>query len=436
MHLPGRAGGERSLHAALRPVDGTQEDVEEAGDRDAEERAEDAAQFRADQQRRHGNQRMDAGGGTHDARPKDVGLDRVAVDRHDQGEQADHRPLEDEGNEHGQAHANRGAEQGQKLEEKRQDPKHHGVGNTDDRHREARVGAHDQRHDQLTPGVLAERGANGEQREVIDLFVPDKELAHAGDQLAAFGQQVDRDHQHEEDIDQRSQRAAQDAEDRSEDGRADAAGARRQAQLERDAGAIDRVLQVADQGKGSGFQRRKLLGLADQGRRDEHDQPGDHADDDHVQQQHGEDPPAFEQGHLFHPVDHGGEEQGDDGGEDEQQKDVEEVNDQVLTLVKEHHGRKRDQEVDQDLDGALEMPPAPDQEASLLVLSHQASLADRRPAKSATSLAPCRGSHVPFGPLAQLEEARSDGAPTLGQPVDDADWRPIEHRSIDQAGPG
>jgi len=49
-----------------------------------------------------------------------------------------------------------------------------------------------------------------------------------------------------------------------------------------------------------------LLGLADQGRRHERDQPGDQPDDDDVEQNYSKDPPAFEDGQPLHPVDHGG----------------------------------------------------------------------------------------------------------------------------------
>src|ERR1700674_695057 len=45
-------------------------------------------------------------------------------------------------------------------------------------------------------------------------------------------------------------------------------------------------------------------------------------------------------------------------------------------------------------------------------------------------------SHVAFSPVAQPEEARADRPPTLGQLVEDAERRAIEHGSIDQAGRG
>ena len=53
-----------------------------------------------------------------------------------------------------------------------------------------------------------------------------------------------------------------------------------------------------------------------------------------------------------------------------------------------------------------------------------------------TAASPGRRSHVPFSPLAQLEEARSHRAATFGQLVDDAQRRTIEHPPIDQAGLG
>ena len=114
-----------------------------------------------------------------------------------------------------------------------------------------------------------------------------------------------------------------------------------------------------------------MPGLEDQRRGDQHDQHRDDADDHHVHEKHGEDPAAFEDREPLHHVDHRGEQQGDDGGEDKEQEDVEKVDDQVLALVIEHHGRERDQEENQDLDGPLEMAPAPDQGSSLLVLGHQ-----------------------------------------------------------------
>src|SRR5439155_19090036 len=88
-------------------------------------------------------------------------------------------------------------------------------------------------------------------------------------------------------------------------------------------------------------------------------QPGGQADDDDVEQNDGKDPPAFEDGQHLHPVDHGGEQQGDDRGEDEQQKDIEQVDDQVLALVKEHHQGERDQQVNQEPDRTLEVAPHP-----------------------------------------------------------------------------
>src|SRR6266852_378470 len=45
-------------------------------------------------------------------------------------------------------------------------------------------------------------------------------------------------------------------------------------------------------------------------------------------------------------------------------------------------------------------------------------------------------SHVPFSPVAQPEKARTNRPPTLGQLVEDAERRPVEHGPVDQAGPG
>ncbi len=85
MHLPGGAGREGSLLASSGPVEGTQEDIQQPGDRHPEERAENAPQLGADQERRHGHQWMNAGGGTHHPRSEDVGLDGVSTDGNDQG---------------------------------------------------------------------------------------------------------------------------------------------------------------------------------------------------------------------------------------------------------------------------------------------------------------------------------------------------------------
>ena len=119
-----------------------------------------------------------------------------------------------------------------------------------------------------------------------------------------------------------------------------------------------------------------MLGLADQRRRHERDHPGDQTDDDQVEQDHGEDSVAFEDREYLHPVDHRCEQQGDDRGEDERQKDVEQVHDQVFTLMKEHHQRERDQQVNQEPDRTLEVAPRPGYDA--FVFCHGASLADRR----------------------------------------------------------
>ncbi len=223
--------------------------------------------------------------------------------------------------------------------------------------------------------------------------------AHAGNQLTPFHQQVDRDDDHEKDIDQRSQRAAQDAEDRPQDGRADPAGPAGQTQLERNARTIDRVLQGFDEGDGARFQIGQLLGLADQRRRHECDQAGDQADDDDVQQKHGDRPPALEDGQHLHPVDHRCQKQGDDRGENEQEQDVEQVPDEELGLVIEHRHRERDQQINQDPDGALEVAPGPRQVSTLFVARHQASLADRPPGTS--------GDPISCGGLANGGEAWS-----------------------------
>src|ERR1700682_3651464 len=356
---------------------------------------------------------MDARGGASHARPKDVSLDGVAADRHHESQQADERPFEDESDHDRQPHPDRCADQRQELEEESQNSEDDRVGDSDDRHGDAGIGPHDQRHGQLTARVLPERRAYRNQDEVEDLLAPDHQLAHAGDQHPALDQQVDRDDEHEQDVDQRAQRPAEDAEDRSKDRTADRIGPGGQAQFERNARAVDRVLYRANETKRSRFQRRQLLGLVDQGRGDQGDQPRDNADDHDVKEQHREDAPPFEDGEPFHRVDNRGEQHGDDGGEDEQQEDVEEVNDQVLALVKEHHGRKRDQEVDQDLDRPLQVAPAPDQGVALLALSHEGSFAGAASAARTGCLTPRRGTHVPVGPIAQLEKSGPDRVAAL-----------------------
>ena len=318
---------------------------------------------------------MNARGGAGDAWPEDVRLDRVAAERDNQGQERNQRPLEDEGDHHRKTHPDRRADQRKELEEEGQDSEHDRVRDTDQCHRDPGVCPHDQRHGQLTPGVLTEGRANGEEREVIDLFAPRKEFAHGGDQLAAFHQQVDRDHDHQQNIDQRPQRPTQDAEDRSEHGRADPGGPARQTQLERNARIVDRVLQGADESDGTRFQCRQLLGLADQRRRHERDHPSDQPDDDDVNQKHRDRPPAFEHRQRLHPVDHRREQQGDDRGEDKQQKNVEEMDDQILALVKEHDQRERDQDIHEDPDRALEVAPCSGHDP--FVVRHGASLADR-----------------------------------------------------------
>ena len=203
MDLPGWAGGERLL-AASRPVERTEEDVEQGGDRHPEERTEDAAQLGADQQRRHGDQGMNAGGGSGDPRPQDVRLDGVATNRRHQGEQRNEGAFEDERDQHRQTHPDWGADQRQEFQEERQYSKDDRVGDADQCHHQPGVGPHDKRHDQLASRVLPHRGANGEQREVVDLFASRKDFAQAGDQLAALHQEVDRDHDHQQHADQRS----------------------------------------------------------------------------------------------------------------------------------------------------------------------------------------------------------------------------------------
>ena len=142
MDLSGRTGGEGSVFAASRPIEGTEKDIKQRGHRHAEERAENTAQLGADQQRRHGDQRVDACDGARHPWADDVRLDRMPADRHQQGKQADERPFEDEGNDDGQAHPDWCADQRQELEEEGQNAEDDRVRDSDQGHGDASVGAH------------------------------------------------------------------------------------------------------------------------------------------------------------------------------------------------------------------------------------------------------------------------------------------------------
>ena len=138
----------------------------------------------------------------------------MAGERDDQRQQPDQGSFEGQRDEHCHPHPDRRTDQREELQEEGQDSEHHGVWHANQRHREAGVRPHDKRHGQLASRVLADGRAYGDQGEVINIFPAGKEFAHAGDQLPAFHQQVNRDHDHEKDVDYRSQRSCQDAEDR------------------------------------------------------------------------------------------------------------------------------------------------------------------------------------------------------------------------------